>query len=62
MKCINCGSEWNATGKAAVSITNCPFCGESPVVKKAEPKTYETSKRHWRQFLSNSAWISFLEN
>jgi len=44
MKCINCGSEWNATGKAAVSITNCPFCGESPVVKKAEPKTCETSK------------------
>jgi len=44
MKCINCGSEWNATGKAAVSITNCPFCGESPVVKKTEQKAFEASK------------------
>jgi len=44
MKCINCGSEWNATGQAAVSIVNCPFCGESPVVKKAEKKSFETSK------------------
>jgi len=44
MKCINCGSEWNATGQAAVSITNCPFCGESPIVKKEAKKSFETSK------------------
>jgi len=44
MKCVNCGSEWNATGQAAVSIVNCPFCGESPVVKKEAKKFYETSR------------------
>jgi PleD family two-component response regulator len=44
MKCINCGSEWSATGKASVSITNCPFCGENPVVKKEAKKSCETSR------------------
>jgi len=44
MKCINCGSEWNATGKAATTIVNCPFCGESPVVKKGASSACETSK------------------
>jgi len=45
MKCINCESEWNATGKTAASITTCPFCGESPVVKKAEQKSFDNSKQ-----------------
>ena len=45
MKCINCGSEWQASGAASVTITNCPFCGESPVVKKQEQKTLENTKQ-----------------
>jgi len=44
MKCINCGSEWQASGAASVTITNCPFCGESPIVKKEEQKTFEDTK------------------
>jgi len=42
MQCINCEAKWET--KDNVTITKCPFCGESPLTKKEEPKFYETSK------------------
>ena len=44
MKCINCESEWQPSGKASISVTKCPFCGENPQEKKAEPTSYDNSK------------------
>jgi len=42
MRCVNCEAKWET--KNDVSTAKCPFCGENPLVKKEEPKFYETSK------------------
>ncbi|MCL2185822.1 MAG: hypothetical protein FWB86_08240 [Treponema sp.] len=44
MNCINCNSKWETDETISASITKCPFCGENPLVKKEEPRTFETSK------------------
>jgi len=44
MQCVNCNSKWETDEKIAASIKKCPFCGENPLIKKEEPKFYETSR------------------
>ena len=44
MKCANCESEWQPSGKASITITKCPFCGENPHEKKEEPASFDNSK------------------
>ncbi|MCL2186340.1 MAG: response regulator [Treponema sp.] len=44
MKCIHCEAEWKTKDSETVTVTKCPFCGENPLLKKEEAKSFDNSK------------------